>query len=222
MRRTDRLFDLIQVLRDGRLHKAQDLAERMEVSVRTIYRDMDSLVASGIPVEGERGVGYLLRAPVFLPPMSFTQIELEALHLGAALVRQTSDPELQQAAARVLGKVDAAMPEPEAAPDSGVSVYASPEIEAGFAHMPVIRSAIRGREVLALKYRRLDGVGSTRHVWPLQLEYWGRVWTMCAWCELREDFRVFRVDRIEATLPTGRFYEDIPGRTLRDYLAQYD
>ena len=98
MRRTDRLFDLIQLLRDGRLHKASDLAEKMEVSVRTIYRDMDTLVGSGIPVEGERGVGYILRAPVFMPPMALTQVELEALHLGAALVRQTADAELQEAA----------------------------------------------------------------------------------------------------------------------------
>ena len=135
MRRTDRLFDLIQVLRDGRLHKASDLADKMEVSVRTIYRDMDSLVASGIPVEGERGVGYILRAPVFMAPMALTPVELEALHLGAALVSQSADPELQRAAHQVLTKVDKAMPEPQPGPDQGwgTAIYAAPEVQASFA-----------------------------------------------------------------------------------------
>ncbi len=111
MRRTDRLFDLIQLIRDGRLHRAADLAERLEVSVRTIYRDMDTLVASGIPVEGERGVGYILRAPIFLPPVTLTLTELEALHLGVALVRKAADPELQQAASSLSDKIDQALPD---------------------------------------------------------------------------------------------------------------
>ncbi|MEC8195252.1 MAG: HTH domain-containing protein, partial [Pseudomonadota bacterium] len=143
MHRTDRLFDLIQLLRDGRLHKASDLAEKMEVSVRTIYRDMDTLVASGIPVEGERGVGYILRAPLFMPPMAFSQVELEALHLGMALVRQTADAELQEAATRVLAKVNQAMPDPMfvTLDDFGKEVFTAPEIEASFANMPMIRRA---------------------------------------------------------------------------------
>ena len=154
MRRTDRLFDLIQLLRDGRLHKASNLAEAMEVSVRTIYRDMDTLVASGIPVEGERGVGYILRAPVFMPPMALTQVELEAMHLGAALVRQTADPELQEAASRVLTKIDQAMPEPMfgALDGFGKEIFAAPAVAASFAHMPVIRKAIRAQLVLVMDY----------------------------------------------------------------------
>ncbi len=153
MRRTDRLFDLIQILRDGRLHRASDLAEHMEVSVRTIYRDMDTLVASGIPVEGERGVGYILRAPVFMPPMALTQVELEALHLGAALVRQTADAELQDAATRVLTKVDQGMPDPMfgGLDGFGKEIFAAPEVDPRDQLTPLTRRASRERVVLAIK-----------------------------------------------------------------------
>lgn len=223
MRRTDRLFDLIQLLRDGRLHRASDLAERMEVSVRTIYRDMDTLVASGIPVEGERGVGYILRAPVFMPPMALTQVELEALHLGAALVRQTADAELQDAATRVLTKVDQAMPNPMfgALDGFGKEIFAAPAVEASFELMPLIRRAIRERLVLAIEYNALNGNRTRRRIRPLQMEYWGRAWTMTGWCETREDFRVFRIDRIEACLETGDSFVEEDGKDLATYLQRF-
>ena len=98
MRRTDRLFEIIQILRDGKLHRAQDIAERLEVSTRTIYRDMDTLVASGVPVEGERGVGYMVREQISLPPLTLTPEELEALNLGMAIVAEAADPDLKAAA----------------------------------------------------------------------------------------------------------------------------
>lgn len=223
MRRTDRLFDLIQLLRDGRLHKASDLAEKMEVSVRTIYRDMDTLVGSGIPVEGERGVGYILRAPVFMPPMALTQVELEALHLGAALVRQTADAELQEAAERVLSKVDRAMPDPMfgALDGFGKEIFAAPEVEASFAQMPLIRRAIREKLVLLIDYTTLDGRQNRRRIRPLQMEYWGRAWTCTAWCEIRDDFRVFRVDHINEALISEDCFEDEPGKSLRDYMKRF-
>jgi len=223
MRRTDRLFDLIQILRSGRLHRASDLAEHMEVSVRTIYRDMDTLVASGIPVEGERGVGYILRAPVFMPPMALTQVELEALHLGAALVRQTADAELQDAANRVLAKVDQAMPNPMfgTLDGFGKEIFAAPEVEASFELMPLIRRAIRERLVLAIEYLALNGNRTRRRIRPLQMEYWGRAWTMTGWCEVREDFRVFRIDRIETCLDTGETYTEENGRDLATYLKRF-
>lgn len=223
MRRTDRLFDLIQILRDGRLHRASDLAERMEVSVRTIYRDMDTLVASGIPVEGERGVGYILRAPVFMPPMALTQVELEALHLGAALVRQTADAELQEAANRVLTKVDQAMPNPMfgALDGFGKEIFAAPAVEASFELMPLIRRAIRAHLVLAIEYLSLSEARTRRRIRPLQMEYWGRAWTMTGWCETREDFRVFRIDRIEACLETGDSFVEEDGKDLASYLQRF-
>ncbi len=224
MRRTDRLFDLIQLLRDGRLHTASDLAAQMEVSVRTIYRDMDTLVASGIPVEGERGVGYILRAPVFMPPMALTQVELEALHLGAALVRQTADAELQDAATRVLTKIDQSMPEPMfgALDGFGKEIFAAPEVAASFGNMPTIRRAIREQLVMLIDYTALDGRQSRRRIRPLQMEYWGRAWTCTGWCEERQDFRVFRVDRINDILVPGDRFEQEPGQTLVDYLKRIE
>ncbi|MGR3712032.1 MAG: helix-turn-helix transcriptional regulator [Shimia sp.] len=223
MRRTDRLFDLIQILRDGRLHRASDLAEHMEVSVRTIYRDMDTLVASGIPVEGERGVGYILRAPVFMPPMALTQVELEAMHLGAALVRQTADTELQEAATRVLTKIDQSMPNPMfgAMDGFGKEIFAAPEVEASFDKMPVIRRAIQERQILAIEYLSLSGTQTRRRIRPLQMEYWGRAWTCTGWCEIRNDFRVFRIDRITGCLETQDSFVDEPGKDLATYLVRF-
>ncbi|MFM7445695.1 MAG: helix-turn-helix transcriptional regulator, partial [Tabrizicola sp.] len=103
MRRTDRLFDLIQILRDGRLHTARDMADRLEVSTRTLWRDMATLIASGLPVEGERGVGYILREPVTLPPLTLTSDEVQALTLGLQLVTRGADPSLTRAAESLLG-----------------------------------------------------------------------------------------------------------------------
>ncbi|MCY4179443.1 MAG: HTH domain-containing protein, partial [Litoreibacter sp.] len=119
MRRTDRLFDLILILRDGRLHRAEDLAERLEVSVRTIYRDMDTLVLSGVPVAGERGLGYMMTAPITLPPLNLTLTELEALHLGMAVVGEAADDELRSAAKTLSAKIDAVLPEDRSTPPSG-------------------------------------------------------------------------------------------------------
>ncbi|MHA1545135.1 MAG: helix-turn-helix transcriptional regulator, partial [Alphaproteobacteria bacterium] len=110
MRRTDRLFEIVQLFRGGRLWRGGDIATRLEVSLRTIYRDIDTLVASGVPIEGARGVGYILREPIFLPPLTLTTTELEALQLGMEMVRKMSDADLAEAAARLLTKIDAVLP----------------------------------------------------------------------------------------------------------------
>jgi predicted DNA-binding transcriptional regulator YafY len=220
MRRTDRLFDLVTALRDGRLHRAQDLAERLEVSVRTIYRDMETLQASGIPVTGERGVGYMLTAPVTLPPLNLTLLELEALELGMAVVAEAADPELQKAARSLSAKIDAVIPADRAPPKEGwgFAVYPFADAARGFRHMPSLRAAIRARQKLDLAYRDGEGRSSSRVIRPLQLEYWGRVWTLTAWDETRNDFRTFRVDRIEALTARPELFVDEPGKSLADYL----
>ena len=220
MRRTDRLFDLVNALRDGRLHRAQDLAERLGVSVRTIYRDMETLQASGIPVEGERGVGYMLTAPVTLPPLNLTLTELEALELGMAVVAEAADPELQAAARSLSAKIDAVIPEGRSPPKDGwgFAVYPFADAARGFRHMPALRAAIRARQKLDLAYRDAGGVQSSRVVRPLQMEYWGRVWTLTAWDETRGDFRTFRVDRIEEVRALPELFVDEPGKSLADYL----
>ena len=218
MRRTDRLFELIQILRDGRLHTARDMAERLEVSVRTLWRDMATLIASGLPVEGERGVGYILREPVTLPPLTLTPDEVQALTLGLQLVTRGADPSLTGAAESLLGKVTAVLPA-RLLDGMGAETWVFPGAEAMAAarHLPALRRAIRLRERVVIGYVDGDGVPSDRTVRPMVLEFWGRVWTLATWCEARSDFRSFRVDRIETLHPTGETFPDEPGTTLADW-----
>lgn len=220
MRRTDRLFDLIQLLRDGRLHRASELAETLEVSVRTIWRDMATLMASGLPVEGERGVGYILRAPITLPPMVLTSAEMEALRLGVRLVAEGADPGLARAARSLAGKIGSVVPTaPQDEPDD-LFVFTGSEAQRAAPHLPMIRAAIRERRRLAISYIDMQGNETHRDIRPLQLEFWGRVWTLAAWCEARGDFRAFRVDRITALTDTAEQFPNEPGRGLEDYRAR--
>jgi predicted DNA-binding transcriptional regulator YafY len=220
MRRTDRLLDLVTILRDGRLHRAEDLAGRLEVSLRTVYRDMDTLRGSGIPVEGERGAGYVLAAPVTLPPLDLTLAELEALELGMAVVAEAADPELQTAARSLSAKIDTVLGEGRAVPKDGRGFAVHPFADAarGFRHMPTLRAAIRARQKLDLTYRDGAGPAIPCVIRPLQMEYRGRVWTLTAWDEGKEGFRVFRVDRIEAVSARPELFVDEPGKSLADHL----
>jgi len=221
MRRTDRLFEIMQLFRGGRFWRGRDIAERLEVSVRTIYRDIDTLVGSGVPIEGERGVGYILREPIFLPPLTLTAIELEALQLGMEIVQQAASEDLSAAAGQLLVKIDAVLPSDRRGRDhlKHLSVYA-PNLKADLVHLAEIRRAIAGAFMIEIHYTRLDGAVSCRHIRPLQAEFWGRVWTCTAWCELRRDFRVFRIDRISRCTGTGQVFKNEPGKTYKDYLAR--
>lgn len=221
MRRTDRLFELLQILRDGKLHTAQDMADRLEVSVRTIYRDMETLQSSGVPVEGERGVGYMATGAITLPPLSLTAHELEALNLGIAIVAEAADTELAAAAQTLGEKVDAVLPEEviSVADAWKFAVYPFADAARGLSHMPTLRAAIKARQKLHLSYRRLDHTLTDRVIRPLHMEYWGRVWTLTAWCEARSDFRVFRIDLIESAAALPELFADEPGKTLADFNA---
>lgn len=223
MRRSDRLSQIIEIIQGGRLHLARDLAERLDVSVRTIYRDIDTLAASGIPIDGERGVGYILREPVHFPPMNLSLVELEALHLGMAIVAEAADAELQAAARSLTKKIAKVATANGTVPKSwGFGVYPFEQARIGFEFMPTIRKAIQTRDKLKIEYVSLENQTSVRLVWPLQSAYWGRVWTLTAWCEVRNAFRSFRVDRITGCEREGAQFIDIPGRMLKDYLAQVD
>lgn len=219
MRRADRLAAIMEIVRDGRLHTAREIADALDVSERTIYRDMDTLAASGVPVEGERGVGYMLREPVFLPPLALSLAELEALSLGMAIVGEAADPELQAAADSLLGKVEGHASIRRRSPKSrGFGVYAFEQARPGFANMPLLRRAIREGLTLRISYVSLAGEETERVIRPLQTDYWGRVWTCSAWCELREAFRAFRIDRITRCTPTGDTFAAEAGKTIEDYL----
>ncbi|WP_322891474.1 MULTISPECIES: YafY family protein [unclassified Yoonia] len=221
MQRSTRLADIVEIIRDGRLHLARDIAAALNVSVRTVYRDIDTLVASGVPIEGERGVGYLLRDPVFLPPLALSLAELEALHLGMAIVREVADVELKTAAKTLLDKVGEHASNRRRTPKSwGFGVYEFKRAQGGFRHMPLLRRAIRDGLKLRILYDALDGTPTARIIRPLQTEYWGQVWTCSAWCELRADFRAFRIDRITDCTATGQSFRPEPGKTIADYLTQ--
>jgi predicted DNA-binding transcriptional regulator YafY len=217
MKRSDRLYALIEILKDGAQHRAEDLANRLGVSMRTIYRDMDTLAASGIPVEGERGIGYSARAAITLPPLNLTETELEALHLGLAAVGNGVDGELRDAAQSLSAKIDAVLPEDRhGAPKSfGFAVYPFADAAEGFRHLATLRAAVRGRQKLRLTMQD----GALRDVRPLKLDYWGRVWTCLVWCDTTGDFANLRADQItQATVLPGLFVDE-PGKRLEDYRA---
>lgn len=220
MRRSDRLFELIGLIRDGRLHKAADLARRLEVSPRTLYRDMATLQASGLPIEGERGVGYILRAPIALAPVALNEAERAAFRLAIALLGGGADPVTAGAAASLARKLSQAGGGVPEIPGEAIYVHGSEILRRGMAWIAPLRAAISGRERLAIRYLSLGGEESSRIIRPLQLEFWGQVWTCGAWCELRRDFRVFRLDRIAELGPEGSRFPEEPGRGLAEYRAR--
>ncbi len=215
MRRTDRLYDLIQLLRDGRLHRAGELALALRVSERTIWRDMATLTASGMPLEGERGVGYILRTPITLPPMILSAVELAALRAGLRHVADGPDASLARAARGIAAKVAAVTPVLGTDDPLDTPTRDTPRAAP---HMPILRAAIRGRERLAITYIDAAGHETHRDIRSLQLSFWGRVWSLTAWCEAR-GFQQFRADRIIGIDATGEVFPDEPGKTLEDYLA---
>lgn len=219
MRKSDRLFDILQVLRDGELHTAQNLADQMAVSVRTLYRDMDALAASGIPIRGTRGTGYRLAEAITLPPLTLTPSELEALNLGIAITAELADPELKAAANSLAEKLDAVQPETAIAEADAWKFAASPFADAarGFAQMPTLRAAIKARQKLRITYTSKDGAVASRSIRPLHMEYWSRIWTLTAWCELRQAHRVFRLDLISSAEALPELFSDEVGKTLADF-----
>ncbi len=217
MRRADRLMTLVQILRDGALHRAGDLAEAVGVSLRTIYRDMETLAASGVPIEGERGVGYHVTAAITLPPLNLTMTELEALHMGLMAVEGGADTELALSAKSLTQKLDAVMPEDRnRAPASvGFAVYPFADAAKGFQLLPQIRQALRTRQKLSITHKDVD-----RTVRPLQLDYWGRLWTCVVWCETKRGFDDIRVDQITALRVLPSLFVDEPEKSLSAYTAR--
>ena len=219
MRRSDRLFDLIQTLRDGRLHRAQDLAARLGVTDRTIWRDMATLMQSGLPVEGARGMGYVLRQPVTLPPMMLSATELQVLRQGLRVMALSDDPQIARAARGLAAKVAQVTPAPaDPEPDDLFHIANREPIRAA-RHLPLLRRAIRDREVLSLTY--LDPRGSESHgdIRPLRLQVAGKTWSLIAWDEGRDAFRALRVDRIMALGETGETFAEDRAKGLAAYQA---
>ncbi len=208
MRRADRLFQIVQALRGGRLTTAQVLAEQLEVSPRTIYRDIADLIGTGVPIEGEAGVGYVMRAGYDMPPLMFTEDEVVALVAGARLIRAWGGAAMAAAAEEALIKIEAVLPETARTRAQGVRIQAivpggiDPELRA---RIDAFESHSQDRIRLHLSYRDVNDVLTDRVVRPLGLIFWGKAWTLVAWCEKRADFRAFRVDRIETYSKLDRF-----------------
>lgn len=216
MRRADRLFQIVQYLRGGRLVTAAKLAERLEVSERTIYRDIADLQASGVPIDGEAGVGYLMRDGYDLPPLMFTRDEIVALVAGARLVRAWGGAAMARAAEEALIKIDAVLPETEQHRADQIEIHAialemTPEVRARIDEM---EQAVEERRRLRLFYSDAEARPTERIVRPLGLWFWGKVWTLVAWCELRNDFRMFRLDRIARMENGGEPFRPERGKTL--------
>ena len=220
MRRADRLFRIVQHLRGRRLTTAAFLGERLGVSLRTVYRDVRDLSLSGVPIEGEAGVGYRLKAGFDVPPLMFTLNEIEALAVGARMVEAWGGPVLAESARTAMEKIVAALPA-----DRRLAVERTRLCAPGFhvdgkamQRLEAVRDAIGTRQVLRLGYRDVNGKASEREVWPLALYFWGGSWTIAAWCETRNDFRNFRVDRVAELGALERRYPDQAGRRLADFL----
>jgi predicted DNA-binding transcriptional regulator YafY len=218
MRRADRLFQLVQLIRGRRLSTADFLAQRLEVSVRTVYRDVADLQAQGVPIEGEAGVGYRMRAGFDLPPLMFTTEEAQALVASVRLAQPRLDETLAGQADAALSKILAVLPSAARAAAESLALYAPPVgmDPATRARLEPLRRAAETRRMLWLRYRDLKDAVSERQVRPLGCFYWSEVWTLAAWCESRSDFRNFRVDRILEMNVLDQRFRDEPGRTLAD------
>lgn len=224
MRRADRLFQIVQHLRGGRLVTARMLGERLEVSERTIYRDIADLQSTGVPIDGEAGVGYLMREGFDLPPLMFSRDEIVALVAGARMVRAFGGAQMARGAEEALVKIGAVLPDAEKARISRTEIHMPDWVidDDQRKAIDVLEHAVEDRTVLSVDYSDEAGNGTRREIRPLGLWFWGKVWTLVAWCELRNDFRAFRIDRIGTMEPAGRGFKPERGKQLADFYRRME
>ena len=210
MSRSERLLDLVQMLRRHRRPvSGQALAQELGVSIRTLYRDIATLQGQGAPIEGEAGLGYVLKPGFMLPPLMFGEDEIDAIVLGLRFVSQRGGDDLARAAADVLAKIEAVLPADRGQSASSSGLLAGPGSSAGTDALALIRKAIRDEQKLTIAYMNKNGNATDRVVWPVAVGFFEAVEMLAAWCETRKDFRHFRLDRIDAIAPTG---EKMPKR----------
>ena len=221
MRRADRLFQIVQYLRNRRLTTAKWLAEKLEVSERTIYRDIQDLMMSGVPIEGEAGVGYVLRHGFDIPPIMFTKDEIEALVIAARMAKTWAGNKLARSTERALDKIEAVLPDNLKAELEKPRLY-TPEMlncDATSSLLDDIREAINSKHIIQIEYLSLKDELSNRELRPLGLFFWGKVWTLASWCELRQSYRSFRVDRIKTVSLTEHTFEEDDSVSFNDFLS---
>lgn len=224
MRRADRLFRIVQQLRGGRLVTARQLAEALEVSERTVYRDIADLQASGVPIEGAAGVGYVLQGGFEIPPLMFSRDEIVALVAGARLVRAWGGAAMARGAEEALIKIAAVLPATLRDRAAAVEVhsFAPGMTEELRTRIDRLEAAVEARSLLAIDYVDAAGKATARRIRPLGLWFWGNVWTLVAWCELRDDFRMFRLDRIAGLAETGERYRPERDRSLGAFFRRME
>ncbi len=220
MRRADRLFLLIQALRGRRVVTARRLAEQLEVSERTIYRDVQDLQLSGVPIEGEAGVGYCLRRGADIPPLMFTAEELEALIVGARLVESWTGDNLSRSARQALLKIEGVLPDTlrDTVDRSRIFAPTSFHHQPLTGHMDAMHRAIGQHLKVRMRYQREDGEISQRSIQPLCLAFFAPHWLLGGWCEFRKDFRSFRLDRIREFTVTDEHFTETETINLNSYL----
>lgn len=213
VRRADRLFQIIQILRRARGPITADaIAAELETSKRSVYRDIATLIGQRVPIRGEAGVGYVLEGGFDMPPLMLTPDEIEVAMLGAQWVARQGDPVLTRAAADLMAKIEAVVPEelrPMVQRPAGVAPP-RPQMVVDAVDMVALRAAIHAGHRLHLTYRDEQGKATQRSVWPIQIVYFDNVRMLAAWCEMRADFRHFRTDRIIGTDFTGQRYPARP------------
>ncbi len=220
MRRAERLFRLINEMRTRGVSRATDLADHFEVSVSTIYRDIAHLQASGLPIEGEAGVGYLLRPGFDLPNVTFTNDQVDALAVGLSFVESAGDPVLATAAREARAKIQAGMPRPEERKLADAPYFSLQGRNGATPDVALLRQAIRERQIVQIDYRDGDGNRTGRRVRPLVIWNLTDGWMFSAWCELRQDFRTFRVDRTANLAVTGERFDDDEAKGLRAFMER--
>lgn len=220
MRRADRLFRVVQYLRGGRVATAAQLASRLEVSERTVYRDIRDLSVSGVPIEGAAGVGYRLSSGFDLPPIMFTMDEVEALVARARIVEVLGGPALAAHVRSAVTKIALALPPGRRGEVERARLFAPGFLVPKDAarNLEQVRQAILQHRKLRIEYADSAARLSARTVCPLGLYFWGTTWCIGAWCEARRDFRNFRLDRVRGIKVTGETFEEAPGRTLDDFV----
>ena len=222
MRRADRLFQIVQLIRGRRLTTAAFLADRLEVSERTVYRDVADLQHQGVPIEGEAGVGYRLGAGFELPPLMFSDGEARALVAATRLAQAWLDPTMARDAEQALGKILSILPRQTRAAAESLALYAptfslDPAIQQT---LQSLREAVQLRRKVQLEFRDVADQSSQRSLRPLGCFFWGKVWTLAAWCDTRQAFRTFRLDRMDALQLQDAVFRDEAGKTLADFLRQ--
>lgn len=218
MRRAERLFRLVNEMRTRSVSRAEDIAAQFEVSTRTIYRDIAHLQGSGLPIEGEAGVGYLLRPGFDLPPMTFTAEQIDALAVALSFAESLDDPVLASAAKEVRAKIQASLPLPELRQLADAPFYSLRRSTGAPGFAPAVRKAIRLRRMVRMTYTNAQGQQTDRVLRPLAIWNFDEGWMFSAWCDLRQTFRTFRFDRVTQLALTDQVFDRDDSKSLRAFL----